>query len=121
MGSIKDEVAIIGMGCTQFGERWGQGTEDLAIEAAYEAFEDAGIDKEDIEACWLSTVTAPVVGISGTIAADSLKLVGIFQSRSSRFLNPNPRPLNGRGFFIELTKQVFNPCADVSMNSSQRK
>ena len=49
MGSIKDEVAIIGMGCTQFGERWDAGTEDLAIEAAYEAYEDAGVVKEDIE------------------------------------------------------------------------
>ena len=46
MGSIKDRVAIIGMGCTRFGERWDEGTEDLVIEAAQEAFEDAGIDKQ---------------------------------------------------------------------------
>ncbi|UCB48486.1 MAG: acetyl-CoA acetyltransferase [Deltaproteobacteria bacterium] len=77
MGSIKDQVAIIGMGCSKFGERWDMGTEDLAIEAAYEAYEDAGIGKEDIEACWLSTVMAPLIGVSGTIAADSLKLGGI--------------------------------------------
>ena len=77
MGSIKDQVAIIGMGCTKFGERWDKGTEDLAIEAAYEAFEDAGIDKNDIEACWLSTVMAPVIGVSGTIGADHLKLGNI--------------------------------------------
>ncbi|MEE9418698.1 MAG: acetyl-CoA acetyltransferase [Desulfatiglandaceae bacterium] len=77
MGSIKDEVAIIGMGCTKFGERWDMGAEDLAIEAAYEAYEDAGIGKQEIEACWLSTVMAPVIGVSGTIAADSLKLGNI--------------------------------------------
>ncbi len=77
MGSIKDQVAIIGMGCSKFGERWDMGTEDLAIEAAYEAYEDAGIGKGDIEACWLSTVMAPLIGVSGTIAADSLKLGGI--------------------------------------------
>jgi acetyl-CoA C-acetyltransferase len=77
MGSIKDRVAIIGMGCSKFGERWDMGTEDLAIEAAYEAYEDAGIGKEDIEACWLSTVMAPLIGVSGTIAADSLKLGNI--------------------------------------------
>ena len=77
MGSIKDEVAIIGMGCTKFGERWDRGTEDLSIEAAYEAFDDAGISKGDIEACYFSTVMAPPIGVSGTIAADSLKLGNI--------------------------------------------
>lgn len=74
---IKDEVAIIGMGCTQFGERWDAGLEDLAIEAAYEAFEDAGVGAEDIQACWLGTVTAPMIGVGGTIAADALKLRNI--------------------------------------------
>ncbi|RLB36400.1 MAG: acetyl-CoA acetyltransferase [Deltaproteobacteria bacterium] len=77
MGSIKDEVAIIGMGCTQFGERWDKGTEDLAVEAAWEAFEDAGIEKDLIEACYLSTVMSPIIGVGGTIAADSLKLRNI--------------------------------------------
>ncbi len=77
MGSIKDQVAIIGMGCSKFGERWDMGTEDLAIEAAYEAYEDAGIGRGDIEACWLSTVMAPLIGVSGTIVADSLKLGNI--------------------------------------------
>jgi acetyl-CoA C-acetyltransferase len=71
---IKDEVAIIGMGCTQFGERWDVGLEDLAIEAAYEAYEDAGVDPEDIEACWFSTASAPLIGIGGTTAANALKL-----------------------------------------------
>ena len=74
MGSLKDKVAIVGMGCSKFGELWDQGLEDLAIEAAYEAYEDAGIGKEDIQACYLSTVTAPPVGVSGTIASDYLKL-----------------------------------------------
>jgi len=37
MESIKDEVAIVGRGCTRFGERWHAGLDDLVIEAAYEA------------------------------------------------------------------------------------
>jgi acetyl-CoA C-acetyltransferase len=77
MGSIKDKVAIIGMGCSKFGERWDKGAVDLAIEAAYEAYEDAGIDAKDIEACWFSTLMSPVNGISGTVAADGLKLGNI--------------------------------------------
>ena len=30
---IKDKVAIIGMGCTRFGERWDMSGEDLMIDA----------------------------------------------------------------------------------------
>ena len=74
MESIKDKVAIIGMGCTRFGERWDAGLHDLTIEAAYEASEDAGIGLEDIQACFLGTCTAPAIGVGGTVIADALKL-----------------------------------------------
>ena len=30
---IRDKVAIIGMGCTRFGERWDAGAEELMVEA----------------------------------------------------------------------------------------
>jgi acetyl-CoA C-acetyltransferase len=56
MEGIKDKVAIVGMGCTRFGERWDMGVEDLLVEAAYEAFQDAGVEPEDIEAAWIGTV-----------------------------------------------------------------
>ncbi len=56
METIKDKVAIVGMGCTRFGERWDMGVEDLLVEAAYEAFQDAGIEPRDIQAAWLGTV-----------------------------------------------------------------
>ena len=55
MESIKDKVAIIGMGCSKFGERWDAGFWDLVIEAATEALEDAGVDIKDIQAAWLGT------------------------------------------------------------------
>jgi len=54
--SIKDKVAIIGMGCTKFGELWDKDAYDLVIDSAYEAYEDAGIDPKDIEAAWVGTV-----------------------------------------------------------------
>ena len=31
---IKDRVAIVGMGCTKFGEHWDKGPDDLLIDAA---------------------------------------------------------------------------------------
>ncbi len=50
---IKDKVAILGMGCTRFGERWDAGAEDLMQEAFAEALEDAGIERNQIDAGWL--------------------------------------------------------------------
>ena len=62
MGNITDKVAIVGMGCTRFDEHWDLGIEDLVVEAAYEAFEDAGISTEDIEAAWWGTVDGGELG-----------------------------------------------------------
>jgi acetyl-CoA C-acetyltransferase len=64
MESIKDEVAIIGMGCTRFGELWGKSTYDLIIDAAYEAFEDAGIEPKDIQAAWVGTVYSGITAVT---------------------------------------------------------
>ncbi len=50
---ICDRVAIIGMGCTHFSERWDAGPEDLMVEAVGEALSDAGIARDDIGAAWL--------------------------------------------------------------------
>jgi acetyl-CoA C-acetyltransferase len=64
MDGIKDKVAIVGMGCTRFGERWDKGVEDLIVEAAYEAFEDAGIEPKDVQAAWIGTVFSGLSAIT---------------------------------------------------------
>jgi acetyl-CoA C-acetyltransferase len=64
MENLKDKVAIVGMGCTRFGERWDMGVEDLLVEAAYEAFEDAGIGPRDIQAAWIGTVFSGLSSIT---------------------------------------------------------
>ena len=69
-GSIKDRVAIAGMGCTRFGERWDASANDLLVDAAYQAFEDAGIGPEDIQAAWLGTTT----GSTGMTLSEPLRL-----------------------------------------------
>ena len=51
---IRNKVAIVGMGCTKFGEHWDRSAESLVLEAFEEAMEDAGIEKKDIDAAWLS-------------------------------------------------------------------
>lgn len=67
---ITDRVAVIGMGCTKFAEHWDKSTDDLIIEAAYEAFNDAGIEPTDIEAAWLGTMDS---GYAGFTLAGPLK------------------------------------------------
>jgi len=53
--SIKDKVAIVGAGCTKFGERWDAGIDDMIKEAATEACEDVGVEIKDIQAIWVGT------------------------------------------------------------------
>ena len=71
MSGIKDRVAIIGMGCTNFGERWDASAADLMVEAAYEAYADAGIEPKDVQAAWLGTVSS---FRTGQPLAEALKL-----------------------------------------------
>jgi acetyl-CoA C-acetyltransferase len=68
---IKDRVAIIGMGCTKFGEHWDKGADDLLCEAAYEAYASAGLQPEDVDAYWLGTMGS---GISGLTLSEPLKI-----------------------------------------------
>jgi hypothetical protein len=68
---IKDRVAIIGMGCTKFGEHWDKGAEDLLCEAAYEAYASAGVQPDDIDAYWLGTMGS---GVSGLTLSEPLKI-----------------------------------------------
>lgn len=72
---IRDKVAILGMGCTNFGERWNMGAEELMVEAYAEAMQDAGIEKKQIEAAWLSTCLDEVnVGKSALPLSETLRL-----------------------------------------------
>ncbi|GAA1865788.1 acetyl-CoA acetyltransferase [Pseudonocardia ailaonensis] len=68
---IKDKVAIVGMGCTAFGERWGASTSDLLVEAVTDAFTDAGVEKSAVDAYWLGTMNS---GYSGMVLSSALKI-----------------------------------------------
>ena len=80
--SIKDKVSIVGMGCTKFGENWEWSVEDMVVEAVYEAYEDAGIGPEGIEAAWVGTAFS---GAGGSILSDILKLHDIPITRVENF------------------------------------
>jgi acetyl-CoA C-acetyltransferase len=61
---ICDRVAIVGMGCTPFGEHWDKSADDLLIDAAYDASQNAGIGVRDVDAFWLGTYMSGVAGLS---------------------------------------------------------
>jgi len=72
---IRDRVAIIGMGCTPFGEHWNKGPEDLMVEAFEEAVADAGIERLAIDAAWVGNALDDInVGNSALPLAHALRL-----------------------------------------------
>lgn len=52
------DVAVIGIGCTEFGERWGTSFRDLFVTAGTLALEDAGVSGEDIDALYVGNMSA---------------------------------------------------------------
>ncbi|HXC53192.1 MAG TPA: acetyl-CoA acetyltransferase [Candidatus Limnocylindrales bacterium] len=67
---IRDRVAIVGMGCTSFGEHWTRSLDDLLIEAAESAYASAGIDADKVDAYWLGTMG----NLSGLTLSEPLKI-----------------------------------------------
>ncbi|MDW3217233.1 MAG: acetyl-CoA acetyltransferase [Acidimicrobiales bacterium] len=66
MGShgIKDQVAIIGMGCTPFLEHWDKSLDDLIIDAAQSTYASAGVAQEDVDAFWFGTSQSAASGLA---------------------------------------------------------
>lgn len=52
------DVAVIGVGCTTFGEKWNTSFRDLFIEAGALALEDAGVSGEQIGAMYVGNMSA---------------------------------------------------------------
>jgi len=96
--SIKNKVAIIGMGCSKFGERWDAGNDDLIVEAAYEAFEDAGVEPKDIEAAWVGTLAHALT--TGAIISMPLKLQYIPISRVENACGTGTDALRNAAFAV---------------------
>jgi acetyl-CoA C-acetyltransferase len=83
---IKDKVAILGMGCSRFGERWDASPEDLMVEAYNEAMTDAGISPEQLDAAWFSTHMEDVgTGRGGIPMGIALRLPNIGVTRVENF------------------------------------
>jgi len=98
---IKDRVAIIGMGCTRFGERWDESPDELMVEAFMEAIEDAGIDKKDIGAAWFGTCYEETsVGKSAIPLSVALKLPFIPATRVENWCATGSEALRGACYAV---------------------
>jgi acetyl-CoA C-acetyltransferase len=98
---IKDKVAVLGMGCSRFGERWDAGAPELMAEALDEALADAGIERNQIEAAWLgSCMDAVNIGNSAIPASTALRLDGIPFSRMENMCATGTEALRGAVYAV---------------------
>ena len=106
---IKDKVAIIGMGCTKFGERWDVGGEELMVEAFTECIEDAGIDRNEIQAAWLGTCYDEInVGKSALPLSVTLRLPFIPVTRTENFCASGTEAF--RGAVYAVASGAYDTC-----------
>jgi len=97
---IKDKVAIIGMGCSRFGERWESGAEQLVNEAFAEALADAGIDRQQIQAAWYGSAMERSVGNSAIPLSTALRLEGIPVTRVENMCATGTEALRGAAYAV---------------------
>ena len=98
---IKDKVAILGMGCSKFGERWDMGAEELMVEAYLEAMKDAGVETSQVQAAWLSThIDEQSVGKGGTPLSVALRLPNIPVTRVENFCASGSEAFRGAVYAV---------------------
>ena len=98
---IKDKAVILGMGCTQFGERWDMSSDMLMVEAFTEALADAGIGKDRIEAAWFGSALDDFnVGNSALPLATALRLRNIPVTRVENMCATGTDALRGAVYAV---------------------
>ena len=98
---MRSKVAILGMGCSRFGERWDADAEDLIVEAYEEALGDAGIETKQIEAAWFATaIEEQHVGKSGVPLAVALRLPYIPVTRVENYCASGSEAFRGATYAV---------------------
>lgn len=107
---IKDRVAILGMGCSRFGERWDVGQDELMVEAYHQALSNAGITPAQIDAAWYSSHYDDIgAGKSGIPMAIALRLPGVGVTRVENFC------AGGTEAFRGAVYAVASGAADIAL------
>lgn len=98
---IRDKVAILGMGCSRFGERWDAGADELMLEAFNEATADAGVGLDRIEAAWLGVcLEENNVGKTAGPLAAALRLPRIAATRVENACATGTEALRGAAYAV---------------------
>src|SRR5258708_15606150 len=98
---IKDKVAILGMGCSHFGERWDVGSEQLMVEAFNEALVDADIERRELGAAWLgSALDQANVGNSAIPLSTALRMQGMPVTRVENMCATGTEALRGAAYAV---------------------
>ncbi len=98
---IRDKVAILGMGCTRFGERWNDDSEDLMVEAFEECLGDAGIERRDIQAAWLGNCFDEAgAGKSALPVSMALRLPNISATRVENYCASGTESFRGAVYAV---------------------
>lgn len=106
---IRDKVAIVGMGCTRFGERWDVGAEELMVEAFEECTQDAGLGRDDIEAAWLSVCLEETsIGKSALAMPAALRLPHLPVTRVENFCASGTESF--RGAVYAVASGAYDTC-----------
>ncbi len=107
---IKDKVAILGMGCARFGERWDKDADSLMVEAFDEALADASIDVSELDAAWLGVgFDAQNIGPSGIPASMALRLSNIGVTKVENYC------ASGTESFRGAVYAVASGAADIAL------
>ncbi len=98
---IRDKVAILGMGCSRFGERWDCGPEDLMLEAFNDALADANVTTAQIEAAWFGVcLEENNVGKTAGPLAVALRLPRIAATRVENACATGTEALRGAAYAV---------------------
>lgn len=113
---IRDKVAILGMGCTKFGERWDRDEDQLMVEAYEEALADAGIEPTQIDAAWLGAAfDEQNIGPSGIPLSVALRLPDIGVTKVENFC------ASGTESFRGAVYAVASGAADIALAMGAEK
>ena len=98
---IKDKVAILGKGCSKFGERWDTSPDDLMVEAYIEALDDAGIEPNQLDAAWFSHHIDDIgAGKGGTPMSIALRLPNISVTRVENYCASGSEAFRGAVYAV---------------------
>jgi len=98
---IRDKVAILGMGCSRFGERWDMDADGLMLEAFNEAAADAGIGAAQLQAAWLGVcLEENNIGKTAGPLAHALRLPRIAATRVENACATGTEALRGAVYAV---------------------